>query len=87
MIQGCGKMQKGRRKMIKAFPYKNREIHIEYNEAHLTRDYQYDYIKKQIAVKTLQFPYSYSLGVEIAVHRGGRICCGIKSGLTINSTV
>lgn len=63
--------------MIKVFKYKNGEIRIKYDELPVVKDYEYEWIKKQIKVKTFNMEASFSLGVEVAVHKGGRICYGM----------
>ena len=64
-------------RMIKVFKYKNGEIRIKYNEPPLVRDYKYEWIKKQIRIKTFKLSSPFLLGVELAVHKGGRICYGM----------
>ena len=60
--------------MIKIFQYKNGEIRIKKDENLSVRDYQYEWKKRQIKVKTVELPLPFCLGVEIIVHTGGRIC-------------
>jgi len=63
--------------VIKVFRYKNGEIRINYDEPPLIKDYKYEWIKKQIRAKTFKLSSSFLLGVELAVHKGGRICYGM----------
>lgn len=63
--------------MIKVFEYKNGKIKIMWNEQPLLKDYEYDWYKKLINIKTSEFLSSFLLGVEIKINAGGRICYGM----------
>lgn len=63
--------------MIKVFQYKNGEIIIRRDEPLMMKDYKYEWREKQIQIKTYQLSLPYTLGVELAVYRGGRICYGM----------
>ncbi len=63
--------------MVKIFEYKNGKIKITWNEQLLVKDYKYDWHKRLINIKTFEFSSSFSLGVEIKINMGGRICYGM----------
>ncbi len=62
--------------MIKLFTYRSGKVKISYNEK-LTAEDEYDDVRcQQVNVKTYPIFDSFSLGIEIAVHTGGRYCYG-----------
>lgn len=63
--------------MIKAFKYKNGEIVVSWNESLRIKDYKYEWRKEYVQVKTYKAALPYTLGVELAIHTGGRICYGM----------
>lgn len=63
--------------MRKIFKYRNGKIRIFKDENPLIKDYEYEWKKRQIKVKTVEMPFPFRLGIELAVHVGGRICYGI----------
>lgn len=63
--------------MIKIFKYKNGEIRLKKDEQMLIKDYEYEWIKRQIKVKTSETLLPFLLGVEMIVHTGPRICYGM----------
>lgn len=63
--------------MIRLSKYKNGEIKVTWNENPMQKDYEYEWLKCRIRSKTYQCLSSFSLGVELKIHRGGRICYGM----------
>ncbi len=63
--------------MVKLFKYKNGEIKIMWNAKPMLKDHEYSWYSNQIETKTYQFSSSFLLGVELKVHKGGRICYGM----------
>ena len=60
--------------MIKLFTYRSGKVKISYNEK-LTAEDEYEDVRcQQVNVKTYPIFDSFSLGIEIAVHTGGRYC-------------
>lgn len=63
--------------MVKLFKYKNGEIKVMWNAEPMLKDYEYSWYSNPIEIKTYQFSASFSLGVELKIHMGGRICYGM----------
>lgn len=63
--------------MVKMFNYQNGKIKIMYNEQGMLKDYPYDCSKQQIEIKTYPISDSFSLGIELDVHVGGKIDYGM----------
>lgn len=63
--------------MNRFFKYKNGEIKIMWNVKSTLKDYEYDWRRRQIKIKTHPFLSSFLLGVELKIHKGGRICYGM----------
>lgn len=63
--------------MFRLFKYKNGEIKITWNEKPMLKDYEYEWRRSQIRIKTSQISTSFSLGLELKIHTGGRICYGM----------
>lgn len=64
-------------RMIRNFKYKNGKIKLMWNERLMLKNYECDWHRKQIKTNTFQISSSFLLGVELMVHRGGRICYGM----------
>lgn len=63
--------------MKKVFKYKNGKIQVIYNEQFISKDYEDEYCSKKIEHKTNVISKSFTVGVEMMVHKGGRICYGM----------
>ncbi len=63
--------------MEKIFIYKNGKIKVTYNECFMTKDYEEEYVTKKIVRTTKNVSKCFSLGVELMVHKGGRMCYGM----------
>ena len=76
--------------MYKTYKYKNGEIKLLKNEIPMARDYEYRSKFFQVIRKTQQLDNEFSLGIEMKIHRGGRICYGllgaeVKSGKNLEA--
>lgn len=63
--------------MDRIFEYKNGEIKIIWNELPMEKDYEEEWIIKEIKKTTKNFVNSFSVGLELKVHKGGRMCYGM----------
>lgn len=62
--------------MKKKFGYRNGEIIVTWNERNMLNDYEYDQYYAEVKNTTIAIKSSFTIGVELKVHRGGRICYG-----------
>lgn len=65
--------------MNRLFKYKRGEIKVIWNEQPMVKDYEDKWIEKRIVKKTKQLLTSFSVGVEMMLPTGGRICYGLLS--------
>lgn len=63
--------------MRKFFKYQNGEITIIWNEKPMINNYEYNQYYTEIRNKTITISSSFLVGMELKVHRGGRICYGL----------
>lgn len=63
--------------MVKKYVYQNGEIKVILDEQPMIMDYSCEWYQEQIHVKTFFAASSFLLGVELKVHRGGRVCYGM----------
>lgn len=63
--------------MEKVFAYKNGNIKVMYNESGMLRDYEEEYIVRDVDRETCAFAKEYSVSVEWSRHVGGKICYGM----------
>lgn len=63
--------------MEKLFEFKNGKVKVTYNEQLMTKEYEEQCLSKIIPHKTKTFSESFSLGVELMIHVGPRICYGM----------
>lgn len=63
--------------MEKIFNYKNGKIKLSYNEQFEQKDYEETYLVKDFKYKTRIYSEAFSIGMELMVHKGGRICYGM----------
>ena len=63
--------------MKKIFEYKNGKIQVTYNEQLMSKDYEDECCSKKIEHKTKVISKSFTVGVEMMIHKGGRICYGM----------
>lgn len=63
--------------MEKIFIYKNGKVKLIYNEHFAEKDYSEEYITGFINHETRIMENSFSIGIELMVHKGGRICYGM----------
>lgn len=63
--------------MDKVFEYKNGEIKVIWNELLMKKNYEDEWERKEIKKITRSFSNSFSVGVELKVHKGGRMCYGM----------
>lgn len=63
--------------MKKLFKYQNGEITIIWNEKPMINNYQYNQYYTEIKNKTITISSPFLVGMELKVHRGGRICYGL----------
>lgn len=62
--------------MKKTFRYQNGEIAITWNEHPMLNDYEYERYYTEVKNKTIAIKSSCAIGVELKLHKGGRICYG-----------
>ena len=63
--------------MERVFEYKNGEIKVIWNELLIENNYKKEWIQKEIRKTTKSFCDSFSVGLELKVHKGGRMCYGM----------
>lgn len=63
--------------MHKTYKYKNGEIKLFKNETPMVKDYEYKWKCFQVIKKAQQLHTEFSIGIEMKIHRGGRICYGL----------
>lgn len=63
--------------MEKIFIYKNGKVKLIYNEQFAKKDYIEEYVIDFIEHKTRAMENSFSIGIELMVHKGGRIYYGM----------
>lgn len=63
--------------MNRSFIYKNGEIKVIWNEIPMLKGYKKNWISKKIQKRTKQILNSFLIGIELKIHKGGRICYGM----------
>lgn len=63
--------------MKKIFNYQNGKIKVTYNESPISKNYDEKYVAKEISHLTKISSNVFSLGIELMIHKGGRICYGM----------
>lgn len=63
--------------MVKLFEYKNGELKVMWNTKPMLKDYEYSWYNIPIKIKTYPFSSTFELGIELKVHKAGRICYGM----------
>lgn len=63
--------------MNRVFRYQNGEIKVMWDEISMHKDYEEKVISRIIKQKTKEILNSFSVGVELKINRGGRICYGM----------
>ena len=64
-------------KRERIFKCKNGKIKIVLDELQSGKNYEKEWVRKQISKPTKTFCNSFSIGIELEIHKGGRICYGM----------